>query len=112
MLVKYSAQVNCYTQINLTKLDILDSFDEIRVAVGYKLDGEELDTFPADLDQMERIDIVYKTFQGWKTETTGCRRWEELPERAKGYVSFIEKWVGIDVKWIGTGPRREDMVMR
>ena len=112
VLVKYSAQVNCYTQINLTKLDILDSFEKIRVAIGYKLDGEELDTFPADLDQMDRIEIVYKTFEGWKAETTGCRRWEDLPERAKEYVSFIEKWVGIKVKWIGTGPRREDMVVR
>ncbi|KAL9627613.1 MAG: hypothetical protein Q9164_007551, partial [Protoblastenia rupestris] len=112
VLVKYSAQVNCYTQINLTKLDILDSFEEIRIAIGYKLDGEEFDTFPADLDQMERIEIVYKTFEGWKAETTGCRRWEDLPERAKAYVSFIEKWVGIEVNWIGTGPRREDMVMR
>lgn len=112
MVVKYSAQVNCYTQINLTKLDILDSFEEIRVATGYKLDGEELETFPADLEQMERMEIVYKTFEGWKTETTGCRRWEDLPERAKDYVTFIEKWVGIKIKWIGTGPRREDMVVR
>jgi adenylosuccinate synthase len=112
VLVKYSAQVNCYTQINLTKLDILDSFEDIRVATGYTLDGEKLDTFPADLDQMERVKIVYETFQGWKSETTGCRRWEDLPERAKDYVTFIEKWVGIEVKWIGTGPRREDMMVK
>jgi adenylosuccinate synthase len=112
VVVKYSAQVNCYSQINLTKLDILDSFEEIRVATSYKLDGEELDTFPADLDQMERIEIVYQTFDGWKSETTGCRDWDDLPERAREYVSFIEEWVGIKVKWIGTGPRREDMIVR
>ena len=110
--VRYSAQVNCYTQINLTKLDILDSFEEIRVATGYRLDGDELDTFPADLDQLERIEIVYKTFGGWKVETTGCRRWDDLPQPAREYVTFIEKWVGIEVKWIGTGPRREDMITR
>lgn len=108
----YSAQVNCYTQINLTKLDILDSFEEIRVATGYKLDGEELETFPADLDQMERIEIVYKTFEGWQAETTGCQEWKDLPERAREYVIFIEQRIGIKVKWIGTGPRREDMVVR
>jgi adenylosuccinate synthase len=112
VVVKYSAQVNCYTQINLTKLDILDSFEEIRVATSYKLDGEDLETFPADLDQMERIEIVYKMFEGWKAETTGCNKWEELPERAREYVNFIEEWVGIRVKWIGTGPRREDMIVR
>ena len=112
VLVKYSAQVNCYTQINLTKLDILDSFEEIRVATAYKLDGRELETFPADLDQMERVEIVYKTFQGWKTTTTGCRKWEDLPQLAKSYVESIEKAVGVQVKWVGTGPRREDMIVR
>jgi adenylosuccinate synthase len=61
---------------------------------------------------MERIEIAYKTFEGWKAETTGCQKWEDLPERAREYVTFIEGWVGIKVKWIGTGPRREDMVMR
>lgn len=64
MVVKYSAQVNCYTQINLIKLDILDFFEEIRVATGYTLDGGELLTFPADLDQIGRIEVVYKTFEG------------------------------------------------
>jgi adenylosuccinate synthase len=112
VVVKYSAQVNCYSQINLTKLDILDSFDIIRLATGYRLDGEELESFPADLDQMERIEIIYKTFDGWKAETTGCRRWEDLPEAAREYVTFIERWVGIQVKWVGTGPRREDMIVR
>ena len=112
VVVKYSAQVNCYTQINLTKLDILDSFEEIRIATAYKLDGEQLETFPADLDQMDRIEIVYKTFEGWKAKTTGCQKWEDLPDRAREYVIFIEQRIGIKVKWIGTGPRREDMVAR
>jgi adenylosuccinate synthase len=112
VIVNYSAQVNCYTQINLTKLDILDTFEEIRIATSYKLDGEELETFPADLDQMARIEIVYKTFEGWKTETTGCKTWEDLPRKAQEYVEFIEEWVGIKIKWIGTGPRREDMIVR
>lgn len=112
VLVKYSSDVNCYTQINLTKLDVLDDFEEIRVATHYKVDGRELDSFPADLDAMERIEIVYKTFPGWQTSTTGCKKWEELPEKAKEYVSYIEKEVGIPIKWIGTGPRREDMLVR
>lgn len=81
VLVNYSAQVNCYSVINLTKLDVLDSFDEIRVATAYKLDGEELATFPADLDQMERMEIVYKTFKDGKRSQQGvaggriCLNW-------------------------------------
>jgi adenylosuccinate synthase len=55
---------------------------------------------------------VYKTFEGWQTKTTGCQKWDELPERAREYVKYIEDEVGVPVKWIGTGPRREDMIFR
>ena len=103
VLVKYSAAVNCYTQLNLTKLDVLDDFDEIRVATGYEVDGQVLEDFPADLDAMERLKIVYKTFPGWQTSTTGCKSFESLPKQAREYVEYIEQEVGIPVKWIGTG---------
>lgn len=114
VLIKYSAQVNCYTQLNLTKLDVLDGLKEIKVAIAYTVDGQDLETFPADLDIMEssHMEIVYKTFEGWQTKTTGCQKWDELPERAREYVNYIEDEVGVPVKWIGTGPRREDMIVR
>jgi adenylosuccinate synthase len=112
VLVKYSAQINTYTVLNLTKLDVLDDFEEIRVATAYKVDGVEVSDFPADLDELEKAEMVYKTFPGWQTKTTGVNRWEDLPERAKEYVDFIEKEVGVRIRWIGTGPRREDMIVR
>ena len=112
VLVKYSAAVNCYTQINLTKLDVLDEFEEIRVATAYKYNGDRLESFPADLDVMENVEIEYKTFQGWRTQTTGIKTFDNLPQRAREYVVFIEEQVGVPIKWIGTGPRREDMCVR
>ena len=112
VLVKYSTTVNDYTVLNLTKLDVMDDFEEIRVATHYKIDGQETDDFPADLDAIERLEPVYKTIPGWKTPTTGCKKWEDLPGKAQEYVSYIEKEVGVPVKWIGTGPRREDMIVR
>ena len=114
VLVKYSCQVNCYTQLNLTKLDVLDTFDKIRVATAYRVGGADLDTFPADLDLMEsgQMEIIYWTFEGWNMETTGCKEWKELPQRAREYVEFIERELGVLIKWIGTGPRREDMIVR
>ncbi|KAJ9607733.1 Adenylosuccinate synthase [Cladophialophora chaetospira] len=112
VLVKYSAAVNCYTQINLTKLDVLDDFEEIRVATAYSYNGQTLDGFPADLDVMEGMKIEYKTFKGWQTTTTGIKTFEELPAQAREYVEFIEGEVGVPIKWIGTGPRREDMCVR
>ncbi|OQU96645.1 hypothetical protein CLAIMM_02695 [Cladophialophora immunda] len=112
VLVKYSAAVNCYTQLNLTKLDVLDGFEEIRVATAYKVNGQTLPGFPADLDVMEEMEIEYKTFKGWMTQTTGCKKFEDLPAQAREYIDFIESEVGVPIKWIGTGPRREDMCFR
>jgi len=97
----------------------LDGFKEIKVATAYvDADGNELDIFPADLQRLEEIsarkqlEIKYETLEGWLTSTTGCRRWEDLPAKAREYVEFIENRVGVPVKWIGTGPRREDMIAR
>lgn len=112
VLVKYSAQINTYTVLNLTKLDVLDDFEEIRVATAYKVDGVEVTDFPADLDELDRAEMVYKTFPGWQQKTTGTRKWEDLPKKAQEYVEYIEREVGIRVRWIGTGPRREDMIVR
>jgi adenylosuccinate synthase len=112
VLVKYSAQINTYTLLNLTKLDVLDDFEEIRVATAYKVDGQEVTEFPADLDLLERAEMVYKTFPGWREKTTGVQKWEQLPQKAREYVEFIEREVGIKVRWIGTGPGREDMIVR
>jgi adenylosuccinate synthase len=74
VLIKCSSQVNCYTQLNLTKLDVLDGLKEIKIATAYKVNGQDLETFPADLDIMEssEMEIIYKTFEGWQTTTIGC----------------------------------------
>ncbi|RMD41098.1 hypothetical protein DV735_g4046, partial [Chaetothyriales sp. CBS 134920] len=113
VLVKYSADVNCYTQINLTKLDVLDSFDVIRVATHYETaDGQRIDDWPADLDALESATAVYRDFEGWQQPTTGARSWADLPDKAKAYVDFIEREVAVPIKWIGTGPRREDIIVR
>ena len=124
VVVKYSTEVNGYTAINLTKLDILDSFPEIKVAVAYSIvadDGstaEKLESFPANLEILQRhgngakLHVQYETFEGWKRSTTGCRRWEELPEQARSYVTFIERYVEVPITHIGTGPKREDMIYR
>jgi adenylosuccinate synthase len=112
VIVRYSNSVNYYDSINLTKLDVLDTFETIKVAVAYKLDGEELSSYPADLDVLERAEVIYKEFPGWQESTTNCRTWSELPQRAKDYVEFIEKFIGVKIKWIGTGPDREAMITR
>jgi adenylosuccinate synthase len=110
--MKHSCEYNDYTSLNLTKLDILDEFDEIKVAVSYKINGTEQDTYPASVDAQEAVEPVYQTFKGWKTSTTATKRWQDLPEQARTYVEFIEGFLGVPVKWIGVGPAREDMIVR
>ena len=113
VIVKYSAAINDYTCLNLTKLDVLDGFDTIKVAVAYRIDGEETAWFPASLEALARAEIVYETLPGWKCETTGVTTWNDLPEQAKAYVEFIEKYLGgLRCKYIGTGPDREHMIVR
>lgn len=110
-MIKYSDMVNHYTHLNLTKLDILDEFKEIPVAVEYRLEGEILESFPADLKKLERVEVIYKTLPGWNTPTTGAKTFQDLPENAREYVNFIQDFVGVKIKYIGTGPAREDMIM-
>ncbi|TKA71651.1 hypothetical protein B0A49_04295 [Cryomyces minteri] len=104
VLVKYSHDVNDYTALNLTKLDILDGFDEIRIATQYSYKGQVLESVPASNEMLANVEVRYETMPGWKTATTGAKTFEELPENARNYVLFIEKFVGVRIKWIGTAP--------
>ncbi|KJX99626.1 adenylosuccinate synthetase like protein [Zymoseptoria brevis] len=114
VVVKFSNSINWYDAINLTKLDILDDFDEIKVATGYKntKNQQTITSFPADLSVLDNLEVIYETLPGWKTDTVGMRKWEELPENARKYVQFIEDFVGVRIKYIGTGPGNENMIIR
>lgn len=112
VVVKYSNSINYYTSLNLTKLDVLDTFETIKIAIAYKVDGQELDSYPADLKILERAEVVYHEMPGWQTPTTNAKTYQDLPQKARDYVEYIEKFVGVKIKYIGTGPDREAMVQR
>ena len=79
----------------LTKLDILTSLKELKIAVAYKIDGKILDSFPASIDTLAKVEVVYETFDGWNETIDKCRKFEELPENAKKYVKFIEDFLNV-----------------
>jgi adenylosuccinate synthase len=112
VVVRYSASINYYTAMNLTKLDVLDTFETIKIAIAYKVDGEELESYPADLDLLERAEVVYHEMPGWQTPTINAKTFYDLPKQARDYVEYIENFVGVKIKWIGTGPDREAMIKR
>ncbi|GAW20060.1 Adenylosuccinate synthetase [Xylariales sp. No.14919] len=114
VVLKYSTAINHYTCFNLSKLDVLDEFPIIKLAVAYKdpETGEVLENFPADLGFLERCEVVYHEMEGWQQPTTHIKTFEDLPKQAQAYVQFIEKYCDVPVAWIGTGPNREDMISR
>ncbi|KAL6768109.1 hypothetical protein ACKKBF_B37840 [Auxenochlorella protothecoides x Auxenochlorella symbiontica] len=110
--LRYAVRINGLTHLNLTKLDVLDGLKEIRVGVGYRTPEGDLPTVPADLETLERAEVVWETLPGWQQDISKARTWEDLPENAKKYVRFIESRLGVHVKWIGVGPGREAVVLK
>ena len=110
-VVKYTSMINGYTSINITKLDVLDQLEEIQIAVGYKLHGEKLQSMPANLEDLSQVEVEYETLKGWKSDTTQCKQWKDLPPEAKAYLDRISQILGLPVTWVGTGPTRENMLL-
>lgn len=110
VVMRYSCMINGYTSLNVTKLDVLDTFPEIKIATSYLLNGTPLASFPADLSILEQVEVVYETFPGWNTNITKCRSYDDLPANAKTYLSFIEKFLDTKIEWIGVGPGRDAMI--
>lgn len=107
VVLKYTAQVNGYTSVMLTKLDVLDTFEEIKICVGYKKDGKRLTGFPANVKWLDEIECEYVTVQGWNECTSGITDGKKLPQGAKDYIKFIEQHASVRVQWVGVGPKRE-----
>jgi adenylosuccinate synthase len=102
--------INGYTSLNLTKLDVLDGFKEIKVATKYTLEGKEIEGFPADLDLLAKVEVEYKTFPGWESDISECTTFESLPTNCQTYVKFIEDYLNVKVEWIGVGPARHSTI--
>jgi len=112
VLLGYSHMINDYTAVCVTKLDVLSGLEELKIAVGYEIDGERLASFPANLENLAKVNVIYETVPGWKEDITGARKFEDLPENAQSYINKIEELLGTPVKWIGVGPGREAMIVR
>lgn len=100
VVLKYSHMINDYTSLNLTKLDVLDSLEEIKIGVKYKHGGKELDTFPADLTILGEVEVEYETLPGWKADITKCRSFDQLPLNARKYVERVEELVGVRGRYV------------
>ena len=109
--LRRSAQINGLTGICLTKLDVMDELEEVKVCVSYKKDGTTLLLPPCSADDYEICEPSYVTMPGWKTSTVGIESWDALPQEAKDYIRFIEKEVGVPVSILSTGPDRSETLV-
>jgi adenylosuccinate synthase len=111
VLVRQTVITGGIEGIALTKLDVLDGFDEIRLCVSYGLDGREIDYLPADANEQARCEPVYETIEGWAGSTRGARSWADLPAQAVKYVRRVEELIGAPVALLSTSPEREDTIL-
>ena len=107
----YACYMNGVTDVALTKLDVLDTFPKIKVCTGYRIDGEYYTHLPETRLQ-ERAKPVYEEFDGWMSDTTACRTWESLPEKAKEYILALEKLMNTHITYISVGPERDQLIIR
>ena len=111
VLVRQTIKISGITGIALTKLDVLDELDEIKICIQYELNGKKIDYLPAASEDQFNVKPIYQTFPGWKSSTKGVRNMEDLPEKAKNYIHAIEDFVGAKVSSVSTSPEREDTVL-
>ncbi len=111
-LLGYTAMVNGFDTLMITKLDVLDQLEEIPVCVGYKLHGAEVCEMPATYRALEAVEPVYEMLPGWACSTRGIDRYEKLPERARAYLRFLEERTGVEIGGVSTGPERNETMIR
>lgn len=110
---RYAAELNGFDSIALTKLDVLDELDEVKICTAYEIEGRRVDTFPAVSHDLRQIKPVYETLPGWRSSTLGVQDHDDLPENARRYVEFISSSVGVEIGLISTGPERgQTMILK
>ena len=111
VLVRQTIKVSGIDGIALTKLDVLDELDEIKMCIQYDLDGKKIDYLPASVEDQLKIRPIYKSFPGWKQSTSGVKNMQDLPENAKNYIFAVEDFIGTKISSISTSPERDDTIL-
>ncbi|MCR5845853.1 MAG: adenylosuccinate synthase [bacterium] len=110
VIVKYAVRVNGLTDICSTKLDVLDGLEKVKICVAYDIDGKRVENMPDTLSAFAKAKPIYEELDGWMSDTTACKTFEELPENAKAYLKRIEELVGVPITLISTGPDRDQTI--
>ena len=112
VMLRHAVRINSLSELALTKLDVLDTFDTVRVCTGYMVDGKPLSGYPDDIELLGKVTAKYVDMPGWKQPLRACRSFAEMPEAARRVVELVEQHIGIPVSIVGVGPERDDCVLR
>lgn len=112
VMLRYSLRLNGFTDLVVTKLDILSGLDELKIAVSYALDDTQIETPPGATEALERAEPMYETLPGWQEDVSGIRRFEDLPQNAQAYIQRIETLCNTPVRMISVGPERDQLILR
>jgi adenylosuccinate synthase len=112
VMLRHAVRLNSLSELALTKLDVLDTFDTVRVCTGYMVDGKPLSGYPDDIELLGKVTAKYVDMPGWKQPLRACRSFAEMPEAARRVVELVEQHIGIPVSIVGVGPERDDCVLR
>lgn len=110
VMIKYSHMINNFTSLVIAKLDVLDTFEEVKIGIAYKYRGQFMKSFPACVEVLDEVEVEYITLPGWMTSIEQCRTFDELPANAQAYIRKIEQITQIPVQWVGVGKSRDAMV--
>ena len=111
VLVRQAIKISGINGIALTKLDVLDDFEEIKMCIGYEINGKTVDYLPASIDDQIKAKPIYKSFQGWKSSTVGIKIFDDLPKEAKYYINNLKEFVNTKISSISTSPERNDTIL-
>lgn len=109
--LKYAVDVNGINELAITKMDVLDHFEELKVCTAYNLNGEEIDYFPLQVEDLQKVEPAFRSFKGWNTSTRECKNYEELPEIAREYLDFIQDYIGVKLTILSNGPKRSETMV-
>jgi adenylosuccinate synthase len=110
--MKYSALINGFTSVNLTKIDVLTGLSEIKLGKAYKYKGKYLTGMPANLTTLGDVEVEYEIMPGWSEDITTCKNFDDLPENCQKYILRVQELIGVPIRWIGVGPNRADVIDR
>jgi adenylosuccinate synthase len=110
--LNYSTMINGFTELSLTKLDVLSGLDELKVCTHYSYNGKILDRFPSEAHILEQVEPVYASFPGWQEDIAGVSNMDELPRAAQNYIDYIEQETGVRISMVATGPKRSQTILR